>query len=436
MGNKGYHCVDMHRDDCIVWESKGEQNTVNEGNFLELVRFHAETDEKLRKHLANSPQNARYTSKTIQNELINIIGSRIRTGILEEIKQAKFFSVIAGEVTDTSTLEQLSICLRYVLDSNIREVFVDFVAVERITGKVLAGAIINCLTAWGLSLRDLRGQCYDGSANMSGARSGCLALLQQSAPKAVYFHCAAHQLNLAVVAACKIQGFMSTESTIGEIARFFAFSAKRQRFLDKGFQSLVKKTKAHAKKLKDACRTRWVQRIDAYTVFTELLPAVRVVLQAMTCPAQFPELGLSWNWDSDTVTKANGFLYQIESSSFLICLKILLEVFSYIRVLTLMLQMEALDVSYAYSQVDLVVSTIQEMRKKSDVEFQRILAETMALGREVHGEEFEIKLPGISKRQTHSANIATTSTEEYYRVSLYNEFLSHVYGVGAKGQVL
>ena len=383
-----------HRDDCIVWESKGEQNTVNEGNFLELVRFRAETDEKLRKHLANSPKNARYTSKTIQNELINIIGSRIRTGILEEIKQAKFFSVIADEVTDTSNLEQLSICLRYVLDSNIREVFVDFVAVERITGKVLAEAIINCLTAWGLSLRDLRGQCYDGSANMSGAKSGCRAILQQSAPKAVYFHCAAHQLNLAVVAACKIQGFRSTESTIGEIARFFAFSAKRQHFLDKGLEVVT--PEAHAKKLKDACRTRWVQRIDAYTVFTELLPAVRIVLQAMTCPAQFPELGLSWNRDSDPVTKANGFLYQIESSSFLICLKILLEVFSYIRVLTLKLQMEALDVSYAYSQVDLVVSTIQEMRKKSDVEFKRIFAETMALGREVHREEFEIKLPRIT----------------------------------------
>ena len=65
--------------------------------------------------------------------------------------------MIADEVTDTNDLEQLSICLRYVFDNSIREVFIDFVVVERITGKVLAEAIINCLTAWGLSLRDLRG---------------------------------------------------------------------------------------------------------------------------------------------------------------------------------------------------------------------------------------------------------------------------------------
>ena len=202
---------------------------------------------------------------------------------------------------------------------------------------MLAEAIINCLTAWGLSLRELRGQCYDGSANMSGAKSGCRAIIQQSAPKAVYFHCAAHQLNLAIVAACKIQAFRSTESAIGEIARFFTFFAKRQHLLDNGLDVMT--PKARAKKLKDACQTRWVQRIDAYTctIFTELLTAFRIVLQAMSCPAQFPELGLSWNWDNDTVTKANGFLYQIESSSFLIYLKIVLEVFSYIRVLTLKL---------------------------------------------------------------------------------------------------
>lgn len=46
--------------------------------------------------------------------------------------------------------------------------FTDFVLDERITGEVLADAIIGRLTTRGLSLADLRGQCYDGSSNMSG----------------------------------------------------------------------------------------------------------------------------------------------------------------------------------------------------------------------------------------------------------------------------
>ena len=47
---------------------------------------------------------------------------------------------------------------------------------------------------------------------MSGARSGCSAVVQQQAAKTAHFHCAAHRLNLAVVSACKIKAFMNVEA--------------------------------------------------------------------------------------------------------------------------------------------------------------------------------------------------------------------------------
>ena len=64
---------------------------------------------------------------------------------------------------------------------------------------------------------------------------------------------------------------------------------------------------AHAKKLKDTCKTRWIQHIDSYTVFVELLPALHTTLQAMICPANFIELGTDWGWDAETLVKANGY---------------------------------------------------------------------------------------------------------------------------------
>ena len=92
----------------------------------------------------------------------------------------------------------------------------------------------------------------------------------------MHYHCAAHRLNLAVVSACKIQAFKNAESYLGEIARFFNFSAKRQHLLEKAIEACDSTTKA--KKLKDACRTRWVQRIDSYAVFLDLLPALHLCL--------------------------------------------------------------------------------------------------------------------------------------------------------------
>ena len=93
-----------HRDDHFVWTDE-EFEAENEGNFIELIRFRAETDDILRRHLNNAPRNARYTSKAVQNELISIIGNCIRIDILSEVKQAKFFSVFADEVVDIANKE-------------------------------------------------------------------------------------------------------------------------------------------------------------------------------------------------------------------------------------------------------------------------------------------------------------------------------------------
>ena len=49
---------------------------------------------------------------------------------------------------------------------------------------------------------------------MSGARSGVKAVVQEAAPKAMYYHCAAHRLNLSVVSAYSIQAFKNAESYV------------------------------------------------------------------------------------------------------------------------------------------------------------------------------------------------------------------------------
>lgn len=187
---------------------------------------------------------------------------------------------------------------------------------EIITGKVLGNLILNWLKSHGLSLSNMRGQCYDGASNTTRARSGCRAVLNNQASLALYFHCAAHRLNMAIVSGCSIQAFKNTESYLGEIAKFLGFSAKRQRLLDKAIDSKKSIASKRAKKLKDSCRTRWVECIESYSVFLELLPAIYQTLKAMVHPSLHAELGTDWNWDRDTITKANGFFFQLNSSSF------------------------------------------------------------------------------------------------------------------------
>lgn len=134
-----------------------------------------------------------------------------------------------------------------IWENTVKEVFLNFIEVERITGKVLGNSILNWLKSHGLSLSNMRDQCYDGASNMTRARSGCRAVLNHQAPLALYFHCAAHRLNMAIVSGCTIQAFKNTESYLGEIAKFFSFSAKRQRLLDKAIDSKKSITSTRAK---------------------------------------------------------------------------------------------------------------------------------------------------------------------------------------------
>lgn len=48
---------------------------------------------------------------------------------------------------------------------------------------------------------------YDGAAAMSGQFSGVQAEIKRTHPKAVYFHCASHCLNLTLSKASKVYNF-------------------------------------------------------------------------------------------------------------------------------------------------------------------------------------------------------------------------------------
>ena len=88
----------------------------------------------LARHLQESSKNVIYTSKTIQNDLIDCIGSHIRDNILKEIKEYKYYSILCDELVDISNKEQVSIVMRFVDNKcDIREDFLNFRTVERIS---------------------------------------------------------------------------------------------------------------------------------------------------------------------------------------------------------------------------------------------------------------------------------------------------------------
>lgn len=142
---------------------------------------------------------------------------------------------------------------------------------------------------------------------MSGQYKGVQAIIKKKYPKAIYVHCAAHSLNLAVSTASGIQ---SIRNCLGVIEKYYVFfnTPKRQNVLLTNIENSDEDPKV--KTLKRLCATRWVQRYDAVTDFIELFAFVVESLENIS------------NWNDSTATEANILLKAIDSE-FLISLQVI-----------------------------------------------------------------------------------------------------------------
>lgn len=79
------------------------------------------------RQLQSMPSNAKYTSKIIQNDVLTAATNTVLKHIVNEVKEAEWYAIIADEAKDISRKEQLSSCIRYVnKDFKVNKHFIGF----------------------------------------------------------------------------------------------------------------------------------------------------------------------------------------------------------------------------------------------------------------------------------------------------------------------
>lgn len=88
-----------HQEIALRGHREGE-DSINRGNFLEILNLVATHDTVINERLKNGPKNAKYTSPDIQNTLINVMGGMVQDSICSSVRKAGAYSILADETKD------------------------------------------------------------------------------------------------------------------------------------------------------------------------------------------------------------------------------------------------------------------------------------------------------------------------------------------------
>ena len=174
-----------------------------------------------------------------------MIGSAIRKEIIDRVKQAGVYSIIADETPDTNNKEQLVLVIRYVTKGMVEVRLLAVKTVDETDANTLLKTVTEEFKECNIEISMLRGHCYDVAGNFAGIHAGLQALMRNLSHTALYTHGYAHVLNLIIV----------DSMTKNEIARdFFATLQNLYVFIETCTKrhAIFCKFKEH-KKLKSTC---------------------------------------------------------------------------------------------------------------------------------------------------------------------------------------
>ena len=261
-------------------------------------------------------------------------------------------------------------------------------------------------------MQKCRAQTCDGAANMNGKCIGAAKLISNDYPKAIYIHCTSHQLNLCVAKSCSIQPVHNMMANVTKVNDYFDKSPKRMQFFQRNLKESL--PEVQYTRIKDVCRTRWVERIDGLDRFEEIFGVILSVLAMIKNnkgELQEEENGQS-EWNQASQSDADDLVRACSSFGFIMALIVTRRIFAYTRQATVLLQREEMDIAKTYEMIALLVETIQDVRQRVDEYHASWFAAAEEMSASVGGKPSMLR---CCNQQRNRANPPASTPQEHYK---------------------
>lgn len=386
------------------------------GNFLKIIECLAKFDTITSEHLkkASLPnKSVHYLSKDIQNNIISLLGQRVRNVILEKIRAAKYYSIILDCTPDISKIEQMSLIIRIVTKDgglyNCQEYFIDFLNVQSSTGENLTKVLLTELENLNLEVGNIRGQGYDNGSNMKGIHAGVQKRILDMNPKAFFVPCSCHSLNLVVNDAAKTTGSIANYfSIVQELYVFFSASTQRWAVLNKHVTSLT---------LKSLSDTRWESRIESVKPLRYQLGEIYDALL---------ELSLDQHRDTDTRNKSKSLATIISDFKFICSTVVWYDILYKINIVSKLLQSPNAVLDETTKMLKNILDFLQDFRQ---IGFKQILITAKEIAEDIEiPPEFSSERPLRVRRKRklfdyENEDETVSDPKKLFEVEFFNSLL-------------
>ena len=351
---------------------------VHNSNFLGLLEVLAHYDPLLQEHvmkvkLSQQKQErlqAHYLSADSQNEFIDLCADYVRECILEELKKAKYHSIMVHATPDASHTEQTTFVLRYVLvgevgEFAIKERFLIDIDCCKKTGAEIATMILHALKEFEIPLADCRGQGYDNAANMSGKYDDTQKHISDLNSLCLYSPCGCHSLNLCGADSAASSPYAITFfGMVATIYNLFSGSPKRWGILQEQIGS----------SLHGLSGTRWIARVNSVRPFAAHLPGLRLALEKLLLLSLTPK----------TRTEVNGAIAYVSSFTCIVMSAIWLKILVAIDQRNQVVQARDATIDVEVSNLKSLLNKLKDLRVKwsSIMNESKLVADAMQISPE------------------------------------------------------
>ncbi|XP_039113481.1 SCAN domain-containing protein 3 isoform X1 [Hyaena hyaena] len=207
---------------------------------------------------------------------IQELASDMEDQLVEQVKEAKYFSLQLDECRESAGAMVLLVYVRFEHGDDIKEEFFFSASLPaNTTSSELCEAVKNyVVNKCGLEFQFCVGVCSDGAASMTGRRSEVVAQIKELAPECKITHCFIHREGLAMKKISAELNSVLTDTV--KIVNYVKSNALNSRL----FSLLCDNMEADHKQLLLHAETRWLSRGKVLSRMFEIRNELLVFLQS------------------------------------------------------------------------------------------------------------------------------------------------------------